>query len=58
MEKLTVTVEEMANMLGICEPKAYELVNREDFPSFRLGRRWVIPKVGLEQWLLEQASPS
>lgn len=55
MEKLTVTVEEMAMMIGVSEPKAYEIVHQEDFPSFRMGRRWIIPKVALEQWLLNKA---
>ena len=32
-EKLTVSVDEMAAMLGISRPVAYELTRREGFPA-------------------------
>lgn len=55
MEKLTITVEEMANVVGVSRPKAYELIHKEGFPSVRIGRRIVIPIDGLKRWLEEQA---
>lgn len=51
MEKLTMNVKEMAQVLGISLPKAYDLANREDFPALRLGRRIVIPKAEFKEWL-------
>ena len=39
MERLTVTVPEMAQMLGIGRIKAYELANIKGFPAIRLGKR-------------------
>ena len=54
MEKLTVSVKELAAMLGISRPKAYELVRRADFPAVWLGRRVVVPVDGLKQWLSRQ----
>ena len=55
MEKLTITVEEMANVVGVSRPKAYELIHKEGFPTVRIGRRVVIPIDGLKRWLEEQA---
>lgn len=56
MEKLTMTVAEMAEVVGICMPKAYELVHQEGFPVVRIGRRMVIPKEGLCKWLESQTA--
>lgn len=55
MEKATITVKEVAQALGICLPKAYEIVASDNFPSFRLGRRIVIPAKDFENWLSKEA---
>lgn len=53
MEKLAVSVLEMAEMLGVNEKLAYELVRRPGFPVVRLGKKKiVIPVDGLRRWLL------
>ncbi len=58
-ERLTVTVEEAANLLGVSRAFAYELVARRDLPSVRLGRRVLIPRRALERLLgLEPEPPS
>lgn len=49
-------VNDLCRLLGISRPTAYELVHREDFPKVRVGRRLLIPRVGLEEWLKEQSS--
>lgn len=50
--KLTVTVNEMAKLLGISRPTAYELVKREGFPAIRVSeRRIIIPVDALNRWL-------
>lgn len=55
--KATYTVREMADILGISLPTAYELCNREDFPAIRVTpRRIIIPVDGLQRWLEEQSS--
>lgn len=55
-EKLTVSVEEMANMLGISRPVAYELTHREGFPVVRVSeRRVIIPLDSLKRWLEREA---
>lgn len=51
MEKLTMTVMEAAQALGVSRPIAYELANREDFPSVRVGRRLLVSVEGLREWV-------
>lgn len=53
--KLTYSVPEAAQLLGINYVKMYELAKRADFPAIRIGRRIVIPKTAFERWLEETA---
>lgn len=55
MERLTMSVPEMARKLGVSRPTAYELVKRQDFPVLKVGRRLLVPKVAFEQWLTTAA---
>jgi excisionase family DNA binding protein len=50
-ERLTLTVEEAAEILGIGRSLCYELVRRGEIPSLRLGGRWVIPRKAIEEML-------
>ena len=50
-DRLTLTVEEAAEMLGISRAFAYALVKRDELPSVRLGRRVVVPRDALERLL-------
>ncbi len=54
-ERLTLTVDEAAQILGISRALAYELVTRGDIPSLRLGRRIVVPRHALEVLLAQAA---
>ncbi len=54
-EKLAITVKEAAILLGVSPPLVYELINREDFPSFKVGKRRLIGKAALEEWVQIQA---
>lgn len=47
--RMTVTVEEAAEMLGVSRSLAYKLVQRNELPSLRLGRRLVVPVRALER---------
>ncbi len=49
--RLTLTVEEAARLLGISRALGYELVARGELPSIRLGRRIVVPRRALEALL-------
>ncbi len=53
--RLSLTVMEAAEVLGISRTLTYELVARGKLPSLRLGRRIVVPRQALEA-LLEAAS--
>ena len=56
VNKLTYTVEEMGEALGISRVKAYELANSRDFPKIRIGKRIVIPIESLNRWLENQST--
>lgn len=51
MEKITLSVTELANALGIGRSRAYELVNTPGFPAAKIGKRIVIPVAALNEWL-------
>jgi len=51
MEKMTMTVKEVSESLGISLQVAYQLTFREDFPVILLGRRKVVPVDGFKRWL-------
>lgn len=48
---LVLTADEVADILGICRSKAYELLNSQGFPAIRLGRRMVVPRDRFLEWL-------
>ncbi len=50
-QRLTMTVEEAAVVLGISRATAYDAVSRSAIPCIRIGRRILIPKVALERLL-------
>ncbi len=49
--RMTLTVEEAAEILGISRAFAYSLVKTDQLPSLRLGRRLVVPRRALERLL-------
>jgi len=55
LEPLVLSVPEAARLLGVSRNLAYELVREGRLPHVRLGRRVLIPRVGLEQWLAKEA---
>ncbi|MDP4119588.1 MAG: helix-turn-helix domain-containing protein [Bacillota bacterium] len=56
MERLTISVEEMAKELGISKPTAYMLANSEGFPVLKIGKRKVVPVQGLQEWIKKNSS--
>lgn len=54
--KLTLSVEEVATVLGISRGLAYEMVKTGKIPSVRFGKRVLIPRRALEK-LLEEPQP-
>jgi excisionase family DNA binding protein len=58
MEKLTISVPEAAQLLGVSRMTAYSAVREGTIPSLRIGRRVLVPRVALERLLLAQADPA
>ncbi len=49
--RLTLTVEEAAEALGISRALAYEAVKRGEIPRIRIGKRILVPKAQLDRLL-------
>lgn len=58
LEPLAVSPAECARLLGVSRPKIYELINRDDFPSFKLGSRTLVSVDGLRAWIAKQTEVS
>ena len=54
-QTLVLTVAEAARLLRISRNTCYELVAEGRIPHVRLGRRILIPRMGLEQWIAREA---
>ena len=48
---LLLNVKQLAELLGVSDSSVYELIQEDDFPSLRIGKRIVIPKEELRQWI-------
>ncbi len=48
---MVMSVEAMADELAIGRNAAYELVQKPDFPSFMIGRRVLVSRKGLQEWI-------
>lgn len=51
---MAMTVEQMAAELHISRNTAYALVQRPDFPSFRIGKRVLVNRELLQSWMNKQ----
>lgn len=58
MSKLTYSAPELAALLGISRSAAYNLMHREDFPSFRIGKRLLVTHTDTLAWLNKQSHKS
>jgi excisionase family DNA binding protein len=50
-ERMTVTVEEAAHLLGIGRSTAYLAVKTGELPTIRLGRRVLVPRAQIDRML-------
>ena len=55
---LTLNAREAAEILRISKSKVYELARTESFPAVRIGKRVVIPRDKLIEWMNGQAEVS
>jgi excisionase family DNA binding protein len=54
-QPLLLTVTEAARLLRISRNLCYELIAQKQLPHIRLGRRILVPRHGLEQWIAHEA---
>lgn len=54
VSKLTYSVDEAAQVLGVSRSTLYNLIHREDFPALKLGNRQLISREGLAEWVRKQ----
>lgn len=50
-DRLTLSIGEVASLLGLGRTAAYEAARRGEIPSRRLGRRVIVPVPALLDWL-------
>ena len=55
MDKLAYSVTEAAQALGVSRRTMYDLINREDFPTLKVGGRRLISRELLAEWVRIQA---
>ena len=53
-EKLVYSVPQAAKVLDLSTKTVYQMTHMKGFPAIRLGRRTVIPRAALEEWLNQQ----
>ena len=49
--KMTLSVREAAELIGISKPKMYELIHCNEIPSIHVGKKIVIARQALMDWL-------
>ena len=55
-QKLTYSVVEAAEALGVSKTAMYQIIRTEGFPVIVLGSRRLIPIEGLKRWVEERAA--
>ena len=48
---LLLNVKQLADLLGVSDSSVYQLIQEDGFPSLRIGKRIVIPKEELREWI-------
>lgn len=51
--KMTLSVRKAAELIGISKPKMYELIHSNEIPSIHVGKKIVIARQALMDWLSE-----
>ena len=46
-----LNAEQLAHTLGISRAGAYQLLDRDSFPTLRIGKRMLVPKDKLIVWI-------
>ncbi len=53
-ERLTMTVAELADTLQVSLPTAYTIARSDGFPAVRIGKRMLINRARVQDWLDNQ----
>ena len=56
VKKVALSIDETAAALGVSRPTVYNLLHKQDFPSFRVGGRTLVSVDGLRAWVAAQAA--
>ena len=48
---LFLNAEKLAKVLGVSISSAYELMHEKDFPSVRIGKRFIVPREDIKAWI-------
>ena len=49
---LLLNVKQLADhLLGVSDSSVYELIQEDGFPALRIGKRIIIPKEELREWI-------
>lgn len=54
MDKLTYSLTETAQVLGLSRPTVYTLIKQPGFPVFQIGGRKLVSVEGLRDWIRSQ----
>lgn len=54
---LFLNAELVAQVLGISQAGAYDLLHSESFPVLKIGTRMVVPKEKFRQWVERKTRP-
>ena len=54
LQPMAVSAAEAARLLGVSRPTMYQIMDRADFPSFRVGSRVLVSVTGLQEWIDRQ----
>ena len=55
-DKCIYTPKEVSEILQIGTCKTYDLIHQKIIPSIKLGRKYIIPKDALDEWLKSACS--
>lgn len=55
IERQTLNIKELAQVMGCGENKARQIVRSKGFPCIKVGNRYLVPIKKFEAWLNDQA---
>lgn len=53
---ITLSANQVAQVLGISRANAYTLMHSKGFPTIQIGKRMVVPKNKLIEWMERQTT--